>query len=329
MQTISLLGSALGLAFVSGVNLYAAVLTVGLSLRFNLIQLPDHLQGLQVLNDPFILIAAAALYAIEFLVDKIPWLDSAWDSVHTFIRPVGAALIGLSATSSVSPSVGVLAVLAYGGIGLSSHTTKAGARLVVNQSPEPVTNGIVSVFEDILVVIGAWIAMTHPIVTFMVVLLFLVALAVFLPKVLRLVRLQLAAVGHLAKSLVRRDVVDGTVLNGRIPKVFHQHLTGGPAGPDAPLVVRCFSSKGVGVGKHLSGCLCVDNGRVQTIFRRRFRTVKSERPLTEVRDIRVTRKLLFDRIRLEFDDHAEEYLCPKGQISAVRAAAEMGPTVPV
>ena len=124
----------MGLGLVSGLNLYATVLTVGLGLRLGLITLTPETSGLAVLSNPYVLIAAGVIYLIEFFADKIPWVDSIWDSVHTFIRPLGAAVIGATAIGAVEPQTAVIAALCAG-VSLSGHSVKAGTRLLANHSP--------------------------------------------------------------------------------------------------------------------------------------------------------------------------------------------------
>ena len=176
MSPLETLGFALGTSFASGLNIYATVAAAGLFQRFGLIQLPDNLQ---VLASPFVLGIAITLFLVEFIADKIPYVDSAWDAVHTFIRPPAAALISYSAFGQVSEEWKVSAALLAGGVALTSHGAKATTRAAANTSPEPVSNWTLSFLEDGLAVFLAWMAAAHPIVTAIVVVL-LVIVAVFL-----------------------------------------------------------------------------------------------------------------------------------------------------
>src|SRR5215213_8592146 len=199
MEAINLLGSTMGLGLVSGLNLYATVLTVGLGLRLGLITLSPQMSGLEVLSSPYVLIAAGVIYLVEFFADKIPWVDSIWDGVHTLIRPLGAALIGAAAIGAVDPQAAVIAALCAG-VSLSGHSVKAGTRLLANHSPEPFSNIALSLGEDFLVVIGSWLALRHPAIMVTVVVIFLIAFVWFAPKAFRLMRVEYLATLSLLKK---------------------------------------------------------------------------------------------------------------------------------
>ncbi len=176
--TLSTLGFAMGSAWLSGINLYATVLTLGLLQRFHLARLPGDLQYLQ---NWWVIILAGSLYMVEFVADKIPTVDSLWDALHTFIRVPAGAVLAASAFASFDPSVRLIALLLGGGIALSSHGTKAATRLAANTSPEPFSNIALSLIEDVIAV-GASILMTlHPVAILALVALFLV-LAVWLAR---------------------------------------------------------------------------------------------------------------------------------------------------
>ncbi len=182
MSVIQILGLALGSAWTSGINLYATVAVLGLLQHFGLARLPG---GLHVLDNWVIIGVAALLYTIEFVADKIPYVDSVWDAIHTFIRVPAGAIIALSATTDLSPTVQVLALLLGGGLALSTHGTKATLRAAANASPEPVSNWTLSVVEDVFTLGAAVLAVLHPVVILVVILIFLLVLAWILPKVLR------------------------------------------------------------------------------------------------------------------------------------------------
>src|SRR5713226_5606673 len=176
MDPLQTLGLALGAGFSSGLNLYATIATLGLLERFGIIHLPG---SLQVLSHPWVLGIAIALYAIEFLADKIPYVDSVWDVIHTLIRPPAAALLAYGATAAAPPEWRWGAALLAGGVALTSHGTKASARAAVNASPEPFSNWILSFGEDVLAVWLTWMATVHPFATTIIVAA-LVTLCVFL-----------------------------------------------------------------------------------------------------------------------------------------------------
>ena len=176
MNPIETLSLVLGAGFSSGLNLYATVATLGLLERFGVIHLPAHLH---MLANPIVLAVAGALYLMEFLADKIPYIDSVWQAVHTFIRPPAAALLAFSATAAAPDAWRWAAAMLAGSIALTSHGTKASARAAVNMSPEPLSNWALSFGEDILAVWLTWFATTHPAIAIAVVVL-LVAISIFL-----------------------------------------------------------------------------------------------------------------------------------------------------
>jgi hypothetical protein len=162
VEQLELLGVALGLATLAGVNLYLTVFVTGLALNQQWIALSQQYEPLQVLAHPAIITIAGILYFVEFLADKIPWIDTAWDSVHTVIRPIGGALLGVQVLGQSSPTLDVIIMLLAGGTSLIAHTTKASSRLVANTSPEPFSNIGLSLFEDVAVFGGlALIATTQ------------------------------------------------------------------------------------------------------------------------------------------------------------------------
>ena len=163
IETVSLV---LGTGFSSGLNLYATVATLGMLQRFGAVHLPDRLQ---VLSHPLVLGVAVGLYLVEFLADKIPYVDSVWQGVHTFIRPPAAALLAFSVTAAASEPWRWAAALLAGGIALTSHGTKASARAAANLSPEPLSNWALSFGEDLLAVWLTWFATAHPTIALIVV----------------------------------------------------------------------------------------------------------------------------------------------------------------
>ncbi|HQZ40529.1 MAG TPA: DUF4126 domain-containing protein [Vicinamibacterales bacterium] len=149
MDVLVTLGRTLGFSLAAGVNLYATVALVGLAARYGWVALPEQFE---VFNNPWIIGAAAVLYAIEFFADKIPWVDTIWDTLHTFIRPVGGALIAVAALGEASPTVEGLVALLGGVVAAGSHATKASTRVAANASPEPFSNWALSLLEDVFVV---------------------------------------------------------------------------------------------------------------------------------------------------------------------------------
>src|SRR2546423_11270053 len=155
MEKLDLLAVALGLAALAGVNLYLTVFATGLAIHFHWITLAPDYQSLDVLGHPWIITIAGVLYFLEFLADKIPWIDSIWDAVHTVIRPIGGALLAIQVLGHTSPTFSVMVALLGGGASLVSHTAKAATRLASNTSPEPFSNIALSFGEDLAVIGGA------------------------------------------------------------------------------------------------------------------------------------------------------------------------------
>lgn len=165
METLALLGTALGLSLASGLSLYGAAFLVGLALQLGWVKLAPGWEPLAVLADPLVLTVAGLLFAVEFFADKIPWVDSAWDTVHTVIRPLGGALLATRVFGDLHPAAELIALLLLGGVTLTAHGAKASVRLVANASPEPFSNLLLSLTENALLAGGVWLALTHPLVT--------------------------------------------------------------------------------------------------------------------------------------------------------------------
>lgn len=185
MDMLVPLGQALGLSLTAGVNLYATIAILGLAARYDWVAMPAQYE---VFASDWVIALALLLYAVEFVADKIPWFDSLWDGMHTFIRPIGGALIAVVALGSPSPGLDVLGALAGGAIAAGGHLAKASTRVAVNASPEPVSNWILSIAEDGFVVGLAVFALTHPMAALIVTLLLLVVIAVTLRWMLRRLR---------------------------------------------------------------------------------------------------------------------------------------------
>jgi hypothetical protein len=162
MSPLETLGFALGTSFASGLNLYATLAAAGIFQRLGLVQLPE---SLQILAHPVVLGVAVTLFIVEFIADKIPYVDSAWDAVHTFIRPPAAAVLSYSAFGNVPEEWRLGAALLAGGVALTSHGAKATTRAAANTSPEPVSNWALSIFEDGLAIFLVWMAAEHPLLT--------------------------------------------------------------------------------------------------------------------------------------------------------------------
>lgn len=158
---MDLLSTLLGVSLASGLNVYATVLAMGVLHRLGILHLPS---TLDVVASTPILVAAAVLYVVEFVVDKVPFLDSAWDTLHTIIRPAVGAFLGYSLVGHVDPQWQVLAALLGGSLAFTSHAAKASTRAVVHVSPEPFSNWILSLTEDAIAFVLVWLVGSHPMI---------------------------------------------------------------------------------------------------------------------------------------------------------------------
>lgn len=185
MNPILLLSTSLGFGALSGVNLYLATFLTGVAIRFNILQVQDHFQGLESLANPWIIGISGVICAFEMVADKIPVVDSVWDTVHTLIRPIGAMAACLSSLGAVSTEWSVAAALLAGMASATTHTAKMGTRIIANASPEPVSNAALSVAEDAAVATGTILLLRYPYVTASVCLAVLISLWFIIPRIFR------------------------------------------------------------------------------------------------------------------------------------------------
>jgi hypothetical protein len=202
MDVLMPLASALGLGMLAGARLYATVFVIGMLLRFEWLTLPTSWQHTSVLADTRVLIVSGIACAIEFVADKIPWVDSAWDAIHTFIRPIGAALLASSLFSNVEPAYQVVLFLLAGGVAFSGHSAKAATRLAVNHSPEPFSNAALSLGEDAFVAGGIYMLVAHPWAMAAIALVFIGLFAWLAPRIYRALRAECTAFGALLRNWV-------------------------------------------------------------------------------------------------------------------------------
>lgn len=187
METIDVIALTLGVAWASGINLYAAILVLGLMGAGGYTQLPE---SLTILQDPLVLMAAGLMYFVEFFVDKIPGVDTGWDAIHTFIRiPAGAMLaVGAAQGLEINQAAELAVALIGGSLAATSHLTKASTRLIINTSPEPVTNWTASIAEDFAVIGGLWAALNYPLAFVAFIVVFILLAIWLLPKLWRAIK---------------------------------------------------------------------------------------------------------------------------------------------
>jgi len=182
MDTVQIIALTMGTAWASGINLYAAVFMLGYLGSTGHILLPAELE---VVTDPLVMFSAGLMYCIEFFADKTPGVDTAWDTVHTFIRiPLGAVL-AMGAVGDTTPVVELAAFLVGGSLTAATHATKAGSRILINTSPEPISNWVASISEDLMVIAGLWTAINHPWVFLGLLILFIGVMIWLLPRIWR------------------------------------------------------------------------------------------------------------------------------------------------
>lgn len=190
---LATLALAMGASWASGINLYAALLVLGLGGSTGHIDLPAELT---VLEDPLVIGAAGLMYFVEFFADKTPGVDTGWDAIHTFIRIPAGAMLAAGAVGDITPALEIAAGILGGGVAAVSHATKSGTRLLINTSPEPVTNWTASISEDILVIAGLWTALNHPAFFIVLFFIFIIMSIWLLPKLWYLIKMVLNKIGQ-------------------------------------------------------------------------------------------------------------------------------------
>lgn len=270
METLKLLGTALGLASLAGINLYLTVFVTGFAIHFQWITLSGAYQQLEILGHPAVLIVSGTLYLVEFFADKIPWVDSIWDSVHTFIRPIGATMLAIMVLGEAHPVFDVIVGILAAGMSLTAHSAKAGTRLIANSSPEPFSNVALSVVEDVGVLGGLGLLAWNSAVALLVFLVLFVIVLWFFPKLVRATRvhlwlvwrkLQLPALLGTEATLSTRLPSDCDILLHRVhPEPF-----------TIAFATRVISGGGPGIPSNIDGWLVgtrEDAGRIYFLAKR-------------------------------------------------------------
>jgi len=187
---LTALAQIVPLAFASGVNLYATVAVLGLCSHYGLVNLPEQFRAF---DHPVIIGVALTMYVVEFVADKIPWFDTIWDAAHTLVRPIGGALIAVTAIGDASPTAQALAALLGGSIAMTTHLTKAGTRAAANTSPEPFSNWLLSFGEDVLAVGISYGALQHPMIALTIAVALLILILACASLIVRALRRRFAA----------------------------------------------------------------------------------------------------------------------------------------
>ncbi|MBI5528293.1 MAG: DUF4126 domain-containing protein [Deltaproteobacteria bacterium] len=292
MDTVKTLATLLPLALTSGFNLYLTVLVAGLCVRFGVVTgIPE---SMQVLGSWPVLTVAGLFFMLEFLADKVNWVDNVWDAIHTFVRPVGAAVLGVAALGSADPAVAVLAALAAGSVALVSHGGKAGGRAALNiLSPfETATNIGVSLVENVFVGVLAYLAIKHPYLAAGIALVVLVLLIVFVPMLLRWAWLTLRAVVARLKGFVSKVETSYTLPASHLALLEHKT-------PEIAAICKAQKVRGAG-GR--SGYLSLSDGVLSFTFDKWFSPRIWSLSRQEIKASYVRRKILIDMIEVHYDD---------------------------
>ncbi|MCK5696571.1 MAG: DUF4126 domain-containing protein [Gammaproteobacteria bacterium] len=223
---ITLIATSMGVAWASGINLYATILMIGLMGATGNIDLPP---GLEVLSNPMIIAAAGLMYFVEFFADKIPGVDSGWDAIHTFIRVPAGAILAANTVGDVSSAAEIASGILGGGMALTTHALKSSTRVLINTSPEPVTNWTASVSEDVAVVTGLWAALNHPTLFVLFLIVFILLMIWLLPKLWRgikfiFIRIKNFFSGKKAEEELNFSTIDDTISpNKSVLKMNYNH----------------------------------------------------------------------------------------------------------
>lgn len=229
---LATLALTMGASWASGINLYAALLVLGFGGATGNIDLPTELQ---ILQDPMVIGAAGLMYAVEFFADKTPGVDTGWDVLHTFIRIPAGALLAAGAVGDVTPALEISAGIMGGTLAATSHVTKTGTRLLINTSPEPISNWVASFTEDIGVVAGLWIALNHPILFMILLIIFIGAVIWLLPKITKLLYAVMLKIGHfLGLTKKQPETEANTSFGGQFDEVINGGLNDTKSGELPP-----------------------------------------------------------------------------------------------
>jgi len=290
MDIVAQLGTLLGLSFISGVNLYATVAVVGICVKFQLVQgLPPEFQPLA--RDPVILVALF-LYSLEFLADKVPGLDTLWDSVHTLIRPFGGAMLALMQVGDASPALQVVVFMLGASLASLSHLTKAGTRLIVNTSPEPFSNAVVSIGEDVGAVGLSYLSLSHPRFSFFITVGLVLLIVLLLPVLFRAVKMMVLALADRLKSLAG----PGGPLRPSLPLAFDEIFDRQKEGGESLLWAgKAYAANVPGLPRFAPLQVAVTDRGVHFLYRRRLRSQGHRMALSDLDKDRIYPGMLLSK----------------------------------
>lgn len=281
MERLHLLAVALGLATLAGINLYLTVFVSGLAIHFHWITLAPAYQSLDVLGDPWIIAVSGIFYFLEFFADKIPWVDSIWDAVHTVIRPIGGALLAIQVLGHPNPTFTVIVALLAGGASLVSHTAKAATRLATNTSPEPFSNIALSFGEDAAVLGGLALIHYNPVLALSVFAVAILAFLYFASRILRAMKVKIWLAWKKLNVPAYFNVPEKLpiVLPGGLADVFSkQNLLG----ETTAWAVPCISGRGRRIAANLFGALVAMNEEPRKLL---FVGRKGRKPIVQAIDL--------------------------------------------
>jgi hypothetical protein len=281
VERLHLLAVALGLATLAGINLYLTVFVSGLAIHFHWITLAPAYQSLEILGNPWIIALSGIFYFLEFFADKIPWVDSIWDAVHTVIRPIGGALLAIQVLGHPNPTFTVIVALLAGGASLVSHTAKAATRLATNTSPEPFSNIALSFGEDAAVLGGLALIHYNPVLALSVFAVAIVAFLYFASRILRAMKAKIWLAWKKLNVPAYFNVAEKLpiVLPGGLADVFSkQNLLG----ETTAWAVPCISGRGRRIAANLFGALVAMNEEPRKLL---FLARKGRRPIVQAIDL--------------------------------------------
>lgn len=279
MEIIAKLGSLLGLSFIAGINLYATVAMVGICVKFQLVQnLPPEFH---VLANDAVIFVAIFLYLIEFLLDKIPGLDTLWDAIHTVIRPLGGAMLALMQVGEASPALEVIAFMLGASLASVAHVTKAGTRLIINTSPEPFSNFLVSTGEDLAAIGYSYLSLAYPKLSFFLTLAFLTLFVLVLPLVLRTFRMLFSALLFRGKCLFHKEAA--WMSSRSLPMAYDLFFDQNKVADEKVLWTgRAYAIRVPSISRFTPLQVVVSSRAIHLIYRHRFRLQEKTVPLQDV-----------------------------------------------